>query len=159
MKTADQIVNNNTHKHKVRRTFVHSHSIYFLLFLAGVSLDLIFKLPIFSGSKMVPVGFGFLFLGTCLIVWAEKTSHNFKDGNISKENFCNGPYCYTRNPTHLGLFLSIVGFGFISNSLFIVLSALISFFIEKFIFQDKAEKILEEKYGAPYLEYKKSIKF
>ncbi|KKP64099.1 MAG: hypothetical protein UR62_C0020G0001, partial [Candidatus Nomurabacteria bacterium GW2011_GWF2_35_12] len=67
-------------------------------------------------------------------------------------------YCYTRSPTHFGLFLLMLGFGIITNALFIIIFSVISFIITKFVFIRKEEKILAEKYGIPYLEYKKSVK-
>ena len=152
-------MDNNPHKNKVRRIFAHSHSVFFVLFLIGVILDLIFKLEIFINPVIVSAGLILLILGTSLILWSEKTPHNFKDGSISKESFCVGPYCYTRNPTHMGLFLMVMGFGLMINAFFVVLSTILSFFIEKFIFQNRAEKILSEKYGSHYEEYKKSVKF
>jgi len=107
----------------------------------------------------MPIGFVFLALGTFLILWAQTTSRHLKKENITPETFCHGPYCYTRAPTHLGLFLLMLGFGFISNAFFVILLTLFAFFIGKLVFLDKEEKILAEKYGAPYLEYKKMVKF
>ncbi|MEK7128654.1 MAG: methyltransferase [Patescibacteria group bacterium] len=151
--------NINPPKHKVRRILVHSHYVFFLLFLIGVTLDLIFQVSIFSSSILIPAGFTLLVFGTFVIIWTERTSHNFKQDSLDKHAFYSGPYRYTRNPTHFGLFLLVMGFGFIANAFFVVLTTLISFFIEKFIFQAKTEKMLEEKYGASYLEYKKVVKF
>jgi len=159
MEPGNQELNNNPHKNRVHKVLAHSHYVYFLIFLIGVTLDLIFKFKIFTNPAMLPIGFFLLLFGTFLIIWAEKTSHNFKKDNLTRETFSQGPYLYTRNPTHWGLFLLVMGFGVITNALFVVLSTLVSFFIEKFIFQVKTEKILEEKYGMPYLEYKKMVKF
>ncbi|KKP71662.1 MAG: hypothetical protein UR70_C0021G0015 [Candidatus Nomurabacteria bacterium GW2011_GWB1_35_20] len=52
----------------------------------------------------------------------------------------------------------MLGFGIITNALFIIIFSVISFIITKFVFIRKEEKILAEKYGIPYLEYKKSVK-
>ncbi|OGI64521.1 hypothetical protein A3H53_00625 [Candidatus Nomurabacteria bacterium RIFCSPLOWO2_02_FULL_40_10] len=151
--------NNISPQHKVRRALAHSHAIYFILFLTGVVLDIVFRFEIFTNSSFAPIGLGLLVFGTSLILWAEKTPHGSKGQIISKEHFFVGPYRYTRNPTHFGLFLLVMGFGFIANAFFVVLTTLISFCLEKFIFQDKAEKMLVEKYGASYLEYKKTVRF
>jgi len=40
----------------------------------------------------------------------------------------------------------------------VILSTLISSLISRFIFLKRQENILAEKYGAPYLEYKKAVK-
>jgi protein-S-isoprenylcysteine O-methyltransferase Ste14 len=53
----------------------------------------------------------------------------------------------------------VLGFGLVINAFFVIVSAFISFVIAKFLFIEKQEKVLAEKYGAPYLEYKKSVKF
>lgn len=158
MTDENKLERNNPHKNKVRRVLVHSHSIFFILFLIGVALDLVFKITIFSGPISAPTGFVILILGTILIVWAKKTPHNVKDG-LSKHSFHVGPYRYTRNPTYWGLFFLVIGFGIMINAFFVVLFTIISFFVEKFVFQDKAEKMLEAKYGEHYLEYKKMVKF
>ena len=149
----------NTHKNKVHFVLAHSYTLFFILFLIGVSLDSIFPIKIFNASFMAPIGLIFLILATVLILWAQKTSRDLKKENISKETFCQGPYCYTRSPTHWGLFFLMLGFGLIGNALFVVLTTLISLVISRFVFLDKQENILAEKYGAPYLEYKKSVRF
>jgi protein-S-isoprenylcysteine O-methyltransferase Ste14 len=85
------------------------------------------------------VGFLFLLFGTFLIFWAQKTSLNLKKEDIKKETFLHGPYCYTRSPTHYGLFLLILGFGIVSNSFFVIVFSIISFFITKIVFLKKEE--------------------
>jgi protein-S-isoprenylcysteine O-methyltransferase Ste14 len=138
---------------------VHSYSVFFLFFLIGVCFDLVFNVKIFSSSLAVPVGFIFLIVGTLLILWAQKTSRNLGRGNISKESFSRGPYRFTRTPTNFGLFFLMIGFGMVTNAFFVILLSFISLIIAKFIFLRKEEKFLFEKYGDPYLEYKKSVKF
>lgn len=154
-----QTENNNPHKNKVHHILARSYFMHFIFFLAGISLDLVFRLKIFANSFMMPAGVVLLTLATILILWAQYTTHHLKKDDISKETFCCGPYRYTRSPTHWGLFFLMLGFGVIANAFFVVLSTLFSFFIAKFIFLEKQEKILEEKYGAHYAEYKKLVKF
>lgn len=147
-------------RESVHWILAHAYAMYFALFLIGISLDLVFKFRIFTNSVMVPIGATLVVLSTFLILWAEKSSHELrKDTNISKEAFCRGPYCYTRTPTHWGLFFLMLGFGIMINAFFVILSTIISFLIAKFVFQGRAEKILERKYGVHYTEYKKSVRF
>lgn len=148
------------HKNKVHHVLVHSYSVYFVLFLVGVFLDLIFDYEIFGDSITVPIGFFFLILATIIILWAQKTGRDLKKvKEIKTEHFCRGPYCYTRIPTQWGLFFLMFGFGVITNSFFVIISTIISFLISKFVFMSKHDRILVEKYGATYLEYKKLVKF
>ncbi|MSU44762.1 hypothetical protein EXS45_01090 [Candidatus Nomurabacteria bacterium] len=146
------------HRSKVHQILAHSYSLYFILFLVGVCFDIIFKFKILTSSILLPVGFVFLIFATLLILWAQQTSRNLKIENLNKETFCKGPYCYTRSPTHWGLFLLMLGFGIIANALFIILTTIVSFIISRFVFLEKQENILAQKYGTPYLEYKKSVK-
>ncbi|MCE9548822.1 hypothetical protein K8Q98_00245 [Candidatus Nomurabacteria bacterium] len=144
----------------VHRVLAHSYGLYFLLFLLGFFLSLAFPIKILSSAITRPSGFILLVLASILIFWAQHTSRNLdKKDELKKESFCRGPYRYTRSPTHLGLFLLFFGFGVLINSFFIMLTTLVSFFVTKFIFVNKQEAILTEKYGAPYLEYKKAVKF
>lgn len=149
-----------SNKDTVHNILAHSYSFYLFLFLFGFFLDLVFPIKIFNDSTMLPIGFVFLIFASLLIIWAQNTSRALdkKDG-IKKETFCRGPYCYTRSPTHWGLFLLMLGFGVLINAFFVILLTCISFFITKFFFLKKEESILAEKYGAPYLEYKKLVKF
>ena len=149
----------NSHKNKVHQILARSYSVHFLFFLMGVCLDLIFNFKVFNSSFMVPFGILFLMFGTFLILWAQKTSRNLQKENISLETFYRGPYRFTRTPTNFGLFFLLLGFGMIINAFFVILTTFISFIIGKFIFLNKQEKILALKYGAPYLEYKKLVKF
>lgn len=146
------------HRSKVHWILAHSYTLYFILFLASVLLDFIFRIKIFISPVMVPVGVALLIFASFLILWAQKTSRNLDIKNVSKETFCKGPYCYARSPTHWGLFFLMLGFGIIVNAVFVVLFTLISFLITRFTFLDKQEAVLAEKYGEPYLEYKRSVK-
>ena len=148
----------NLHKNKIHKILAYSYLFYFILFLMGLFLDFMFPLKIFDNYVMSSIGAIFLIFGTLLIFWAQKSSLNLDKDSINKEAFCHGPYRYTRSPTHFGLFLLMFGFGIIANALFIVIFSIISFIIAKFVFLKKEEKILAEKYGTPYLEYKKSVK-
>jgi len=157
--TAGQFENENPHKNKVHRILAYSYLFYFILFLFGLFLDFLFPLKVFDNYAIASIGILFLILGTFLILWAQKSSLNFKKENITKETFSHGPYRYTKSPTHFGLFLMMLGFGIMINALFIVIFSIISFFITKSIFLKKEEKILTQKYGTSYVEYKKSVKF
>lgn len=149
----------NKYKNEVHRILAHSYFVYFLSFLFGMIFDLLSPFKIFSHSSFVLLGVALLLFGTFLVIWAQESSRNFKKENLSKDIFFNGPYYYTRSPTHWGLFFLMLGFGIIANAVFIVLSTLVAFLITRFFFLDKEEEILEKKYGIHYLEYKKIVKF
>lgn len=156
MESSDQ---NHPHKHSVHKILAHSYAMHFILFLIGVTLDLVLGFKIFTGTIMAPAGGTLIILGSILILWAQYTSYHLKIENVTKETFCHGPYCYTRTPTNFGIFFMTLGFGMVVNAFFVILTSILSFIIAKFVFLDKEEKVLANKYGTPYLEYKKSVKF
>lgn len=149
----------NIYKNKVHKILARSYSVYLLFFLIGVYLNIAFNFKVFMSSVVVPIGFIFLVIGTFLIIWAQNTSRNFKKETLTKETFSKGPYRFTSTPTNFGLFFLMLGFGMVANSFFIMVCSCIAFLIAKFIFLAQEEKILAEKYGTPYLEYKKVVKF
>ena len=170
--------NKNHHEPRelnVHKVLAHSYTVYFILFLTGVYLDLVFSTrggflsdlwrgsiagKIFTNPIMVSVGVALIIFASILIFWAQKTGRELrKVKEVKTEHFCRGPYCYSRIPTQWGLFFLILGFGIIANAFFVVLFTVISFFIFKFVFLGKHDRILIEKYGTAYLDYKKSVKF
>jgi protein-S-isoprenylcysteine O-methyltransferase Ste14 len=155
----ENILSVNQYKGRVHVVLAHSYAVYFSFFLAGVLLDLIFNLKILNFIFMIPIGVALIFLATLLIFWAQKTSRNLKKENLTKEAFLQGPYRFTRGPTHWGLFLLMLGFGFITGALFIIVFAIIAFIFTKLVYLKREEEILEKKYGTPYLEYKKMVRF
>ncbi|MDR3519759.1 MAG: methyltransferase [Candidatus Pacebacteria bacterium] len=146
------------HKNKVHKVLFHSYFAYFLLFVIAICLDLIFNLQVFSRS-VATTGIVLLILGTILVFWAQKTSRSLQKGTPDKEFFSHGPYAFTRTPTNFGLFFLMLGCGMIANAFFVIFLSFFAFLIAKFIFLEEEEKILAEKYGAPYLAYKKSVLF
>jgi len=157
--TLEQSENKNPHKNRVHRVLAHSYFFYFMIFLLALFLDFAFPLKVFHESNLTYIGVLLLILGPLLIFWAQISSHKLKKENMNKESFCNGPYRYTRGPTNFGIFILILGFGITVNALFVVVLALISFIITRLTFIKKEEKILAERYGTSYIEYKKMVKF
>jgi protein-S-isoprenylcysteine O-methyltransferase Ste14 len=158
MESENEIKNNNPYKNKVHKILAHSYVVYLFAFLLGVIFNLIWGFKVFAGPAIVPAII-LLFLGSILILWAQYTSAHLETMNITKETFCHGPYRFTRTPTNFGLFFMMLGFGLILNTLSIIIFMFISFFVAKFVFLKEQEKILALKYGLPYVEYKKSVKF
>ena len=146
-------------KEAIHRILTYSYAFFFLFLLAGFVLDFVFPLQMKETSLLHPVGLLFLAFGTFFVLWAQKTTRTFKKDNITKDNFYRGPYKYTRGPTHWGLFFLILGLGMISNAFFVILFAFVAFLFSRFTFLVKQESLLAKKYGIPYAEYKKIVKF
>lgn len=145
-------------KPSIHKLLAHSYAVFLGFFLAGICLDIIFNIKVFSGSSVAELGLIFIFIGTVLVLWAQKSSRSLKKENITRDTFTRGPYKYTRNPTHWGLFLLMLGFGMVINAFFVIILSFITFIFTKITFLSKEEKMLAEKYGQPYVEYKNSVR-
>lgn len=148
----------------VHHVLAHSYLVYFAMFLFGILLNIFFPIKFLGENNANIFGFIFLLLGTFLIFWAQYSSHKHRKHRVDPKSlphriFYKGPYKYTRMPTHIGLFLLMLGFSFIVNALFLVLSTLFAFVLTKSIFLKKEERLLEEEFGLDYTQYKKSVRF
>jgi protein-S-isoprenylcysteine O-methyltransferase Ste14 len=148
-------------KETVHFVLLHSYLIFFIAIILGAFLDVLFKIKIFSNNIYQYIGFGMLIISSIIIYWAQSTSVNYQERVHKKEgrsHFEFGPYRYMRSPTHFGLFIMTFGFSLIINSLFGVILTLVAYSITKLFFLRKEEKILENKYGEVYREYKKKVR-
>jgi len=149
------------HKHhNVHGSLAFSYIIYFIALLIGIMVSMMFPVRLFHASLMGTVGFLLIFIASILIIWAQlSTAPIFKRTEITIDHFYKGPYKYTRSPTHFGLFLAMLGFGFISNAFFVIIFAFIAYLITRFTFLKKQEEGLEKNFGEPYLKYKDKVQF
>lgn len=148
----------------IHHVLAHSYAVYFLAFIIGVMLDWYFPTPLFTVAQPW-IGVIILLVGTILVLWAQTTSrrtHPLRNAEETKDDiahFKSGPYRYLRSPTHWGLAFLLLSYGFLVNELISTVIALVTFFITRIIFVRKEEQMLAEKYGKPYQEYKKTVRF
>jgi protein-S-isoprenylcysteine O-methyltransferase Ste14 len=155
---ADDMQKPAPEKDEEHKALARSYSWYFLFFLAGVLLDIFFPIRIFNNATLAPIGFIIAVLATLLIFWAQKSSRHLDKSNLSSETFRKGPYKYTHHPTHLGLFLLLLGFALMANAMYLLIfTALYGIFAKLFFFKEQ-DSILEAKYGSHFREYRKSVK-
>lgn len=137
------------------------YALFFLAVVLGVIFDILFKVHMFSGIIYEYLGIGLIVLGSLIIYWSQHTTRvvgKKVTDNRDVNFFLNGPYRYTRNPTNFGLTLSVLGLGFLINSLFSIIFILITYLISKLFFIKKQDVILKERYGDVFEEYRKKVK-
>lgn len=110
------------------------------------------------------LGLSILILGTFFVLWAQNSSRKTKakrihpDKEISSTGFIKGPYKFFRSPTHIGIFILSLGLAFLVNSVVLVISSILAFVFTKVVFIPKEEKMLKEKYGEAYEDYKRKVR-
>jgi len=136
--------------------------VFFVGLVVGSLGELYFPVH-FPNSGLKFIGTLFLFIGPLLILWAQKTSSKTRKLRYEAESvidtFAHGPYAFTRSPTHYGIGIMFLGYSFIVGSVWLVLTTLLAFVVAKVFLLKKEEKILVEKYGEGYRDYKKKVKF
>ncbi|MCX6753159.1 MAG: hypothetical protein NTW62_02330 [Candidatus Nomurabacteria bacterium] len=145
----------------VHNILAHSYSFYFMSFLLAIILDSFFYVSYFNISSIQYTGIFLTVIASILIFWAQKTSSDLRKTSptdIHHENFLKGPYRFSRRPTHLGLFLLMLGFGITSNSFWVILMSLVSVIFTKYVFLNEEENFLQHKYGEHYSKYKDIVK-
>ena len=112
--------------------------------------------------SLLPLGILLMCLAPLLIMWAQRASEHFRDKKKTNElvtaDFMHGPYQFVRFPTHLGLFLLTIGLSITMGSFIIFCAALLAHIVTHVVFLPNEDKLLVEKYGEPYREYKKIVR-
>jgi len=152
---------NNQNGYGVHFLLSHSYLVFLISVILGVVFDIFLPFNLFLNTSFQSIGVGFIILGSIVVYWAQSISGNYDENSPKDKNksfFYRGPYKYTRNPTHFGLFIMTLGLALLINSLFSIIFTIIAHILTKFFFVKKQEKVLENKYGELYLEYKKKVK-
>jgi len=78
----------------------------------------------------------------------EKSTHLINEGVFSK----------TRNPMYIGMFFLLLGIGLCFRNLFSLIIPFLFLFITHIAYIPIEEKLMEEKFGEEYINYKKNVK-
>ncbi len=148
---------------KVHQILAHSYLVYFTAVIIGFIANLVHPSN-FSFPLLQEAGLLLIVGGTILAYWAQHsaergTALRNAQPQICFADFCVGPYKVTRSPTHYGLFFMALGLSVLYASTWMVVGSIIAFCITRFLFIPAEERQLVQKYGQPYVEYKRHVRF
>jgi len=106
----------------------------------------------YIGIIIIVPGF-YLFLGSGMFF--RKLGTNPRPGTQATLIVTKGPFKYTRNPMYLGLITMLIGTSILLGTFSPVLVIPIFFILVQSQFVLREEKLMEQWFGQPYLEYKK----
>lgn len=148
----------------VHETLAQGYLLYAAAVVVGLAADLAYPVR-FSFAFQSFAAVALMLAGTVLVYWAQRASGRTavrRQGGetqaVCADNFCVGPYVFTRSPTQYGLALLVAGLAVLYGMTFLLAAGVIAFLVGKFVIIRKEERHLAEKYGEPYLEYKKKVK-
>ncbi len=142
----------------------HSYLVYFASILIGLAIDIGWQYHLEQTLLTGIVGWVLIVVGPAIVYWAQHSSVKLAVKRICDvhgicpDDFRKGPYAFTRSPTNFGLFLMIIGLGFILSSVSVVVTTIIAFLLTRYVFIRKEEQLLEEKYGDAYRDYKSQVR-
>lgn len=134
-----------------------SYSVFMISLLVGIIFDLFIGLRIKS-ELIEPIGLVVIFLGSVLVFWAQTVNKKAAYLKNGQRNFAIGPYRFSRHPTYLGLFIVLLGAGFLMSSVSIVVTSVLAFLLTMATFVKEEEKRHVKKYGEQYLQYMKQTR-
>ena len=136
-----------------------SYSVYFFAFVISLVLDVVLNMDVQLGGLMLAnIGLILIILSTFLMYWAQsvnKKAHYLPDGS---KDFTAGPYKYSRNPTQMGLFILVLGAGFMMNSYIIVIASVLALTFSTLYIIPMEESRHIRKHGQVYLDYMKKVR-
>lgn len=150
------------HKKSVHHVLARSYFAFFMSVVVGIGLHSLYPADLFPVPQR-EFGMLIILLSTMLIIWAQTTSNKgrqerYQSANLTHEHFLRGPYKYLRSPTNVGLTALVVGYGFLINSLMLVISVIVFAIVIRAVLIPKEERILESRFGDSYREYKKRVR-
>ncbi len=137
---------------------------YLLGFIAlQILFHYIFPIMKIIFSPYTYLGIPLIILGVYLnIIWVadtfKKEKTTTRPHEMPSKLITYGPFKYTRNPTYLGMALTLLGVAILLGSLITFIFPIIFIILTNTYVIPIEEKNLEKKFGKKYLEYKKKVR-
>jgi protein-S-isoprenylcysteine O-methyltransferase Ste14 len=133
--------------------------------ILGLLLRWAWPLPLVAESyrhpvRLVGIALGVLWLA--LAIWSVRTFR--KAGTSpnptapSKAIATDGPYRFTRNPMYVGMMCLMIGLALTLNSVALLLTAVVAWFLLRYAVIAPEERYLEAKFGQAYTDYKARVR-
>jgi protein-S-isoprenylcysteine O-methyltransferase Ste14 len=153
--------NNTRHNHNLCHYSAHLPGAILGSSFLGLILHMWKPILLVNGDMFSMIGTFLLIVSPLLVMWSQKKRRDVygpKAPELSLKDLSRGPYAYSRHPSHVGLFMLVIGFALILNSFFMIASIFIMFCIFHFFVVPKEEALLEMHIGETYRNYKKRVR-
>jgi len=136
---------------------------YFLiLFVLSVLLNFVFPVPVFLSPPSTYSGFLIIGFGFVLALWSRslflKNATTLQPSEEPTSLVTSGPFRLSRNPIYLGMASILLGVAVLLGSLVTLAFPVIFVTLIEFFIIPREEQNLENLFGEPYREYKKSVR-
>ena len=124
---------------------------------AGFLLEWLFPTSLLTFSYSATVGFFLIAASVVLVVFAvlplKKARTAFDARRPTTSIVTTGAFCFSRNPTYVSLAVLQVGLGLLSQSLWVIITAVAAVAITHWGVVLREERYLERKFGQEYRSY------
>ena len=136
--------------------------VYFVAIALGSALEFIWQLPFLPQALAAPLGI-LLVVGAIALfagsVGKFRAAGTPVPGNQATTAIVrSGPYRFSRNPIYLAFSLLHLGIAIWVNSLWLVATLIAAVVVMACVVIPREERYLERRFGAEYLDYKKSVR-
>jgi protein-S-isoprenylcysteine O-methyltransferase Ste14 len=136
--------------------------VYFAFIAIGSALEFAWQLPFLPHALAAALG---ILLVVAAVVLFSGSVRKFRaagtpvPGNKATTAIVRvGPYRFSRNPIYLAFSLLHLGIAIWVNSLWLVATLVASVAVMAWVVIPREEQYLERRFGAEYLDYKKSVR-
>ncbi len=139
-------------------------AIYLVALAVGLLLQWLVPLSIGASWRSGGGWLGYALIAAGLSLMASSVALFFRAGTAPNPTrpttalVLRGAYRFTRNPMYVGLTLLTAGIGLAAHTLWPVLTALAAAVVTQRVVIAREEQYLEQKFGAPYIEYTKRVR-
>ncbi|WP_104667339.1 methyltransferase family protein [Ensifer adhaerens] len=142
---------------------VHPPVAWVLSVGGGLVLDRLYPLPFVPEMVQGVLVGGIVFLaGLALLIWAAMTfgraGTEIQIHRPTSTIVEAGPYRFTRNPIYMGMFLGLIGFSIVFDSLWLLILLAPFYLVIRHGVVAREEAYLERKFGDVYRAYKARVR-
>lgn len=135
--------------------------IYFVSIVTGVLIGMAAPLPFVPETLAAPAGASLVAIAIALLVWAVAKFRAAGTPVPAREPTTaivrSGPYRFSRNPIYLAYSLFLLGLAVWINSVWLLATLAVAVWLIDHLVIPREEQYLERKFGAQYLDYKRSV--
>jgi len=136
---------------------------YFLILLVlSVLLNFVFPVVVFISPPSTYFGFLLIGFGFVMALWSRslflKNSTTLQPSEEPTSLVTSGPFRLSRNPIYLGMVVILLGVAVLLGTLVTLAFPVIFVTLIEFFIIPREEQNLENLFGEPYREYKKSVR-
>jgi protein-S-isoprenylcysteine O-methyltransferase Ste14 len=159
----DNAAHENNAAHKSRWEI--GEVVFVIPFLMGIALHVLLPIYLLQGilrQALIPVGIVLIITSMCFIILARREFARFRQptdpGQPTSQVITTGVFAISRNPLYLGAALLFCGVALMMNTLWTLVTLLVSLIVCHYVLIIPEENYLAAKFGEEYKAYTATVR-